>query len=653
MVSAPVAPLLPSDEASAGGAFLSTLLDHVKSFRLPPELIRVAEESESCVPTIASTEESSMAFAKKEPPTGPDGLKLDDIAVMREPLYVKLRRVRGVGPEEVVAIPMDGMNWTKSQVRNVEAWTAQNLGGGDYTLRVSDEMGQTTTQSFHIDGPEKPKTDNTAIKAATQMAGFTVTGPVGAAERLGPVGQAKDSSNVVPIGGGMGVATLPNGMTMVVSTEDHREPGTPRNVAQQLFGQGADVGSSYMDMMRRLERAEADKARLTDEMRHKSELSVVLERMGRLEDKNQHGSGETEAIAELKRQLEAERQESRRKDEIAELRRSHDEQMRKLEELVKASTEKKEDPLLRVWFESQRESSAASREAARENAQAQREAARDQKDTMQLMLTSMKQDQSAIMPAFMNILTSVSQVTSGMTSTVLEAMREIADIKKSEDLPWYGKALMPVLERLPDVGQAIASGYMMGQQAKAEAMNQQAQQRKPRAIEAKVEPKPAEIAAPAPSPDSGNGKTELVIPENLGQALKGYETDVSGEADSYDNDIWKMEAAAARAIRSKVLAGQAKPVDAAKALLEVVVKHADAEDTESIPALKHLQDDEVELAVLVGLWLGACPKNIPLAAFQGFKFYTLGIFVEGLREVRAAVEKTVDESKEEESSEDQ
>ena len=52
-------------------------------------------------PAHPDDQENHMAM-KREPPHGPDGLPLDPLAVLREPLYVRAARVRGFGRPESI-----------------------------------------------------------------------------------------------------------------------------------------------------------------------------------------------------------------------------------------------------------------------------------------------------------------------------------------------------------------------------------------------------------------------------------------------------------------------------------------------------------------------------------------------------------------------
>ena len=615
------------------------------------------EPPEPVVAPAPKKETKTMAAAKT--PTGPEGIPLDKLASMHEPLHVRLVRLRGIGPEEPIGLPGNGQGWSLTQVRNLEQWSRDALGGGDFSVKIVDERGQVVSWQWHNSGDEK----KTSAQATTATVPGAASPPVPVINPVSPAplnSTAATPANVVPIGNGLGMTTLANGMSIVVPMPNATDTaGPPANgplnarAAAQVWGGNADAAQQFLQMTQRLERSEGEKERMQQQAQHDREMAEMRAAIAAMSKPAPVGpdpavTARIDALAQqnadLQRQLAAKDVESRHREEMEAMRNSTKEQIAALTALIKENATPKEDPFLRMMMENQKETARsnaeiakaqaeAAKEVARLQSEAQKETAREHSKTTEALLS--KTDYSAQLAPMMNAFTSFSSLTSGMTATLLDVVKEVAEIKGEKGGNWAERLFGPLVEKLPEVGQTLAEGYALSQQAKlrgapAATGTRPATGRQPR--KELAENKPAELPpkSEASSPGNGEGSTPVKA-DPIELALRGYESSIPGEKEQYDASQWGPALPEIMKIRKAVLGSKIKPTDAAQALVQMVVYKSQMDLADQIPAFRFLQGDAEALATFVGLALGACPEKIDAATFMGFKRQALDVFVKLLQ----------------------
>lgn len=635
-------------------------------------------------PEVVKAPKETKPMAATKQPTGPDGLPLDKLAAMHEPLHVRVTRLRGIGAEEPIALPGNGQGWTLTQVRNIESWSRESLGGGDFSVKIVDERGQTVSWQWHNQGDER-KTTAQATTASMPGAASPPTpaiNPVSPAPLNSTTGQP---ANVVPLGNGLGLTTLSNGMTMVVPMPNASDTaGPPANgplnarAAAQVWGGNADAAQQFLTLTQRLERAEGEKERMTQQAQHDRDMSEMRAAIAAMNKPVAVGPdpsvmAKVDALAqqnaELQRQLAAKDVEARHREEMAEMRRSTEQQITELKNLVKDNAAPKEDPFLRALVESQSKQADAMASAAKSQSDAQiavaklqseasERAAKSQNDMYTLLIS--KNDTATTIAPLMQAFAGVSQLTQGMTSAMLDIVKEVAEIKGAKDEKWWQALLSPVLEQLPSVGQTLAEGYALSQQAKLQGAPravtaQPGQGRQPR--KELTEGKPAELPPKATEATPGNGEGTTPVKDTpIDLALRGYESSIPGDKETYDANVWASALPEILAVRKAVFENNATPGNIAQALVQLVAHKEQFGLADGITAFKQVREGTPEsLASFVGLALGPCPEKVEPAGFMKFKRDTFSLFAKALHEFAKKMNKAEggeepDEDEEEEDS---
>jgi hypothetical protein len=642
-------------------------------------------------PVVAPAPKKEKQMAASKTPTGPDGLPLDKLSALHEPLHVRVARLRGIGAEEPIALPGNGQGWTLTQVRNIESWSRDAHGGGDFSVRIVDERGQTVQWNWHNPGDEK----KTTAQAATATMPGAASPPTPAANPVPPAPLTSTSgvpANVVPLGNGLGLTTLSNGMTMVVPMPNATDTaGPPANgplnarAAAQVWGGNADAAQQFLTLTQRLERAEGEKERMTQQAQHDRDMAEMRAAIAASAKPAPVGPDPTlmatveelkRSNAEFQRQLAAKDVEARHREEMTELRRAMEKQSEAMQKqgdefktLIKDSSTPKEDPFLRALVDAQSKQADAMATAAKAQADAQvavaqlqasaaAAASKSQNDMYMLLIS--KNDTATTIAPLMQAFAGVSQLTQGMTSAMLDIVKEVAEIKGEKNGNWAERLFGPLVEKLPEVGQTLAEGYAMQQQAKLRGAPtavaaQPAQGRKPR-VEVTGnetrqnlprEEKPAE-ATP------GNGESAGPVKETpIDLALRGYESAIPGEKEQYDVSQWGPALPELLKLRKFVLDSKIKPADAGQALVQMVVYKSQMDLADQIPAFRFLQGDAEALATFVGMALGACPEKVDAVTFMEFKRHALAVFVKLLEKASQEYQKQqAAEGGEEEDEED-
>lgn len=604
-------------------------------------------------------------------PKTPEGLDRDPLTLLKEPLYVSVYRTRP-GVRERVPLPNDGQRWSLEQVRAIEPIIEQVAGGGHYEIEVRDDRGM---HKWVYDSSSPPKALGPEVPP---MAGPQPYNPFGAFQQPAGPQAVPATAQSVDVPGVGKVVTVP-GMPPFISTgggnangkerEDIIGASTPwRNPFSQWqspwgggwappWTQRTNDDGEAERTRRENERLKAEMERERQEARHREEMAELKMSIQRLAEQPKQLGPSPELVemraqqARLEVELKAERDRSQQEQRFAEMQRQHESSINALKDELRHLVDRpKEDPmrpvleLLKTQSETARYQSEASERASRITAEAQKEAARDQREMMSTLFQSLKSDSQTILPTIMGIVTQSVQLQSASMSTMMEAVREFAELKGKDDAPWWGKMIEGALGPLPEVAMQLTRAYAAGQQAKAAAamggaspaqsVGELPPGRRPRADGATA------VIEGAPSqPQLAQGEPQRAIPapgDAIARALLGYQSDVPGAQDSYDVQSWGTMLGEIQQLRKRIADGKMTPKDAAGALLNMVINKKQLEIT--IPAIEsNFDNDHEKLARLVGLALGQAPTGIDPQEYLKYKGEVLKVFVAGLREIEARI----------------
>ena len=577
---------------------------------------------------------------KREPTHGPDGLPLDPLAVLREPLYVRAERVRGFGMPESIPLPNEGRQWNIDAVRGVRGVIEQVSGGGDFKVYVTDIVNQTHAMQFHIEGPER--------KLAVAPPPLASTAQYGATAVAAPV--------PIQLGMGLTAVSLPGGQTMILPTGEQHGEGAASQWPRPPWGpfsgwpQPPQPQNNNADLMRELERERAARERVEQEAKHTAQLAELKHQFEKLSDDRRQGSQSSDLATvmekfdrrfeEMQRQIAAKDDQNRHTQELAEMRRQHSEEVARLRDELKP----KDDPLIRSMLETRREEAAAGRDAAKETAAAMRESSREQRDMLNLVVTTLKGDQATFIPMLTNAYGSLAQLQQAQTASLIDVLKEVAELRKDGETPWYGRLMEGFAQHVGPAAAALAEGYSAGQQAKApappppviEATAAVPPGRQPRQAvpPAPVPPKAVE-AGPAASPVPRNGAQLDEAQQAIEAGLRGYEPmpGIPNDAEAYDQAIWGPALAEIRQIRRAAHEGKLTPELAAQSLVSLIHAKESFNLADQIQAFKQLDGNPVSLASFVGMALGRAPQGQDEEVHQQFKRQTLKLFAAGLQEL--------------------
>ena len=643
----------------------------------PPPLAEVMPDHE---------EEDEMPKGYTNNRTSPNGLEIDKLSLMYEPLSVKVTRKRVGGAPESIRVANQGQGWSKENIKTIEDYVSETSGGGDYEVVVTDAQNQKLNINFNLAGtPKETPMASTYPGQQTQQQGTTQIAP------------------------GVSMAQGPNGMPIIITTGNNGQSQEPQNggmspistrAASQMFGpHSAELGSEVLALRERLNQAEREKVELRFEAQKRVEIDALNQKIERITEalsttRNSGPSDEVRAMqaqmAEMKAQLAQERAEERHRAEAAETARRFEETQRRFEEqrredqrryeemqrqMVEAA-KPKEDPAIRMMMEIMKQQTESQREAIRMQTDAQTrqlESQREQARENREMMREMKGNEANLLPTMMSSFEGVNRLQSGVMQFMMGALKEINGMNQGGGDPAWLRVIEPVVSSLPEIANKTLTALAMASEAKrAQALagansaaievtdpqrRQLPEGRKPRGADAAPAPapvteKPATLDGAPATPEARSQAPS----DPLTTALSGYNSAVPGENDKHDHNMWSGCLPKVKALRAAVVSGKAKPTDAAQALLHVYVQEAQFETLDSVPALRMVSADEIQAAEFVGLALGPTPEGVEDDAYLTFKRETLAAFRQGLTKVieqlkAAAAQDGGEEEEEEEDDE--
>lgn len=624
-------------------------------------------------------------------PKAHDGLDADKLGLMHEPLFVQVYRIGVGGIKQRVPLPAEGQRWTIEQARMVETVVESTMGGGDYEVNVSDDKG--AQHSWRYQSPTAPRSMNT--DGGQNMAG-QYNPFAGFAQPAGP-----QTAQQVDIPGIGKATTVPGMPTFITPTPGNgAKPGedimggTPwqrggwnpwappwqmPGMGQAPWGTGNPWGQpspQNTDETARLRAevaaAKAEAERERQEARHREEMAKLEAAIAA----NKQPAGPSSEMMEmrasqarLEAELKAERDRSAFSAQLAEERRAADAKFNELrEEIRRANDRPKEDPtkplfeFMKANAEASKHLADAQERTATAQAMAQKDSANNALQMMQTMAANSKSEMTSLMPTFMSLITQVASVSSASMSSVMDAMREVMELKGKDDAPWWGKMLEGALAPLPNIGMALSQGFAASAQAKAAAAmggtppvapaaGSVPDGRKPRVEVVDNQPVAPKVDAKPEAPSVESGGKDGVGPEDrIARALIGYRSDVPGAAASYDVQVWGPVLPEVVAYRKLIHEGKLKPKDAAGFLLGMALQKKQLGIEAA--ALDHLQSEHEELATLIGMALGQAPEGQDAQEYLTFKRHTLEMMVLAVQELQKQAAKEQGEGKGEGEAQD-